>query len=283
MRRDEVRCRREPPACAGFAPRSPAHHLSGCSAHLSVACAGNQVTTIFGALGRDVVVRSDMVRAGVEGAGRGGGARGQAPTGAPPVAGGHPDARRHPRPTARGSPSRASGGPTLMARPPRAARLSPPWLPGWCSRDDWLFKGDRVSSNARCPLRAGDPAPHESRSAPLRSPSRPPQMLGGGGADWSQMTAALSAGEGGGAPRAIRDAQEPARGGVSSRAATLDRMLAATKQTALNEPASRRRRSRPTGPGPLVPSAVRVRVPSVRPRRLHWRWRARERRRRRAR
>mgnify|MGYP001156875786 CR=1 FL=1 len=106
VRRDEVRCRREPgPRALVSPPRSPAHHLSGCSAHLSVACAGNQVTTIFGALGRDVVVRSDMVRAGVEGAGRGGGgARGQAPTGAPPVAGGHPDARRHPRPTARGKP-----------------------------------------------------------------------------------------------------------------------------------------------------------------------------------
>ena len=82
-------------------------------------------------------------------------------------------------------------------------------------------------------------------------------MLGGVGADWSQMTAALSAGEGGGGPRAIRDAQEPARGGVSSRAATLDRMLAATKQTALNEPAKPAPAITATqAQGPLVPSAV---------------------------
>jgi len=58
VRRDEVRCRREPgPRALVSPPRSPAHHLSGCSAHLSVACAGNQVTTLFGALSRDVVVR----------------------------------------------------------------------------------------------------------------------------------------------------------------------------------------------------------------------------------
>ena len=52
--------------------------------------------------------------------------------------------------------------------------------------------------------------------------------------------------------------------------------LAATKQTALNEPAKPAPAITATrAPGPLVPSAVEVRVPSVRPRRLHWRRRAR--------